>query len=129
MEQQPMKTYTQNTTHTPGRVSQPWELWPDYTAQEICVGTLQPHSNLVCAAAIVPYTDKEEGFEVARLIAAAPELLTELEKLAAFAAQHTGNGCNEAEGAILDKMQANGEQLASTVNAARAAIAKAKGQQ
>jgi len=97
-----------NTTHTPGRTRQQWELWPDYTNKEICVGAVQPHSNLVCAAAVVPYTDKEEGFAVARLIAAAPELLAALEAICDDADEDTDSG-------------------AAILATARAAIARATG--
>ena len=81
------------------------------------MGAVQPHSNLVCAAAVVPYTDKEEGFAVARLIAAAPELLAALECIA--------RGCEEAtDDGLTYQVEAMGAM-------ARTAIAKAnaKGQQ
>lgn len=119
---------TQNTTHTPGRTRQQWELWPNYTNTEICVGAVQPHSNLVCAAAVVPYTDKEEGFAVANLIAAAPELLAALIDVLGDR-DGDGDGCcrfcgrdlSEAE----DEMFCTADDCAGFM--ARTAIARATG--
>lgn len=60
------------------------------------------------------------------MLAAAPDLLAALESLLGFCASHTGGGCaNGAESASCDAFNAD---PAGTVESARAAIAKARGE-
>jgi len=110
---------TPNTTHTPG----PWTFNGDH----VVAGTHTVLADPFASDALFG----GEGEANARLIAAAPDLLAALVKLVAFAAQYTGDGCNEAEGAVLDTAHANAEPLDNMVDTARAAIARAtgKGQQ
>lgn len=68
-------------------------------------------------------TDDEETRANALLFAAAPAMASALLHLCAYAAQHTRNGCTEAEGAIIDKAQRDGTPLQAMVDRARALLA------
>lgn len=104
----------------------PWEAFPRKHPTEI---KAQYGSPLMDDSQLYPVRLLGQGANQeanARLIAKAPDMLEMLEKLTAFAAQYSPNGCTTHEALILARYQSDMTSIQDLVDASRAILAKIK---